>query len=128
MTGTPETIALLQRVSDLLTRLSPEDLRALETGEAELQVVRTTPPQTGAAARQAPDVEQVSQDLEAISDRAMAARYLTDLNLTQPQLVELAKGLGVAADGEDSIATTVAKIVEQKVGYRVAPEPPPKAA
>lgn len=119
MTGTSEAIVLLQRVSELLKKLSPEDLLALETGEAKLQVVHKTPPRKAAAAPLALDVAQVNSDLKAISDRSMAARYLTDLKLKKPQMVELAKGLEVPVAGKDSIATIVSKIVEQKVGYRL---------
>ncbi|HZM84191.1 MAG TPA: hypothetical protein VFC19_51385 [Candidatus Limnocylindrales bacterium] len=119
MTGTSETIVLLQRVSEFLKKLSPEDLQALETGEARLAVVHKTPPRKTAAAPLTLDVEQVNTDLKAINDRSMAARYLTDLKLPKPQLVQLAKGLDVPIVSKDSIATIMAKIVEQKVGYRL---------
>jgi hypothetical protein len=119
MTGTSEAIVLLQRVSEFLKKLTPEDIEALETGEAKLSVVHKTPPRRAAAAPLALDIEQVNTDLKAISDRSMAARYLTDLKLKKPQVVELAKGLEVPIASKDSIPTIVAKIVEQKVGYRL---------
>jgi len=119
MTGSSEAIVLLQRVSEFLKKLSPEDLQALETGEARLSVVHKTPPKRTAAASLALDVEQVNADLKAINDRGMAARYLTDLKLSKPQTVELAKRLDVPILSKDSAATIVAKIVDQKVGYRL---------
>jgi len=119
MTGTSEAIVLLQRVSEFLKKLSPEDLQALETGEAKLMVVHKTAPRQAVPAPLALDVEQVNMDLKAISDRAMAARYLMDLKLKRPQLVELAKGLDVPIAGKDTMPTIVSKIVEQKVGYRL---------
>ena len=119
MTGTSEAIVLLHRVSEFLKKLSPEDLQALETGEAKLMVVHKTAPRQAVPAPLALDVEQVNMDLKAISDRAMAARYLMDLKLKRPQLVELAKGLDVPIAGKDTMPTIVSKIVEQKVGYRL---------
>lgn len=119
MTGTSEAIVLLQRVSEFLKKLSPEDLQALETGEAKLSVVHKTPPRKAAAAPLTLDVEQVNADLKAINDRAMAARYLMDLKLKKPQVVELAKALDVPIKSADSVATIFSKIVEQKVGYRL---------
>jgi len=120
MTGTSEAIALLQRVSEFLKKLSPEDAQALETGEAKLAVVHKTAPKRAAAAVPLSlDVEQVNTDLKAISDRAAAARYLMDLKLKRPQLVELAKALDVPVASKDSMATMIAKMVEQKVGYRL---------
>lgn len=119
MTGTSEAIVLLQRVSEFLKKLSPEDIQALETGEAKLSVVHRTPPRKAAAAPITLDLEQVNADLKAINDRTMAARYLTDLKLPKPQMVALAKGLDVPVASKDSAATIVSKIVEQKVGYHL---------
>jgi len=119
MTGTSEAIVLLQRVSELLKKLSPEDLQALETGEAKLMVVHKAAPRKAASVPLTLDIEQVNTDLKTISDRAMAARYVMDLKLPKPQLVQLAKGLDVPVASKDTIQTIVAKIVEQKVGYRL---------
>jgi hypothetical protein len=119
MTGTSEAIVLLQRVTEFLRKLSPEDMHALETGEAKLAVVHKTAPAPRKAAPLAIDVEQVNADLKAINDRAMAARYLMDLKLQKAQLVQLAKGLDVPVIGKDTMATIVSKIVEQKVGYHL---------
>ena len=121
MTGTSEAVVLLQRVSEFLKKLTPEDLQALETGEARLSVVHKTPPRkaTAAAAPLALDVEQVNADLKAINDRSMAARYLTDLKLSKANTVELAKRLDVPVASKDSISTIITKIVDQKVGYRL---------
>jgi hypothetical protein len=120
MTGTSEVIALLQRVSEFLKKLSPEDARALETGEAKLMVVhKTAPRQAPAVEPLSLDAEHVNTDLKAINDRAGAARYLMDLKLRRAQLVELAKRLDVPIGGKDSMPTIIAKIVEQKVGYRL---------
>ncbi len=121
MTGTSGATVLLQRVSGLLKKVSSEDLQALETGEAKLMVVHKTAPRRAAAAIKplALDVEQVNTDLKAISDRAMAARYLMDLTLKRPQLVQLAKGLDVPTAAKDTMPTIISKIVEQKVGYRL---------
>lgn len=117
MTGTSEAIVLLQRVSEFLRKLSPEDIRALETGEAKLSVVHKATPRKPASLTL--DVEQVNTDLKAIDDRAMAARYLMDLKLAKPQVVQLAKALSVPALSKDSAATIISKIVEQKVGNRL---------
>lgn len=119
MTGTSEAIVLLQRVSEFLKKLSPEDLQALETGEAKLQVVHKTAPKKASAAPLSLDVEQVNTDLKAINDRAMAARYLMDLKLQKVQLVSLAKGMDVPVASKDTVATIISKIVEQKVGNRL---------
>ena len=119
MTGSSEAIVLLQRVSEFLKKLSPEDLQALETGEAKLSVVHKTPRKAAPAAPLTLDVQQVNADLKAINDRAMAARYLTDLKLSKAHTVELAKALDVPITSKDSIPTIVSKIVEQKVGYRL---------
>jgi hypothetical protein len=117
MTGTSEAIVLLQRVSEFLRKLSPEDIQALETGEAKLSVVHKATPRKTASLTL--DVEQVNTDLKAIDDRAMAARYLMDLKLAKPQVVQLAKALSVPVLSKDSAATIISKIVEQKVGNRL---------
>jgi hypothetical protein len=115
-------IALLKRVSDFLRGLSDEDIQALETGEAKLAVVRKAAPRTAQPVELSLDPDRVNADLKTIDDRATAARYLQDLKLKRPQLVELARRLEVPFGSKDSMATIVARIVEQKVGSRLTGE------
>jgi hypothetical protein len=112
------TAALLARVAEFLRSLKPDELDALEAGEARLQVVFKTA-RAKAPATLAVNAEQVNLDLKALQDRASAVQYLKDLRLKKPELVELARQLDVPLAASDTIDKAIAKIVEQKVGHRL---------
>lgn len=120
------TYDMLQRIGEFLKKLTPEKYDALLTGEARLEVVAkgakiTTPGASRSAAPVALPVsaEQVSADLAKFGDRASAEQYLTDLKLTKPQLVSLAKDLGVAFKSTATIPVLRGLIVAQIVGSRL---------
>lgn len=115
------TAALLARVAEFLRSLKPDELDALEAGEAKLQVVFKTA-RAKATAPLTTNANQVNHDLKSLPDRASAMQYLKDLKLSKPQLVELAKQLDVPLAGNDTAAKAIAKIVEQKVGHRLDSE------
>jgi hypothetical protein len=115
------TAALLLRVAEFLRSLKPDELDALESGEARLQVAFKTA-RAKAPTTLAVNAERVELDLKALQDRAAALRYLKDLGLKKPGLVELARRLDVPITGKDTVTTIPTKIVEQKVGHRLDSE------
>lgn len=112
------TADLLVRVAELLRRLKPEEVEALQTGEARLEVVFKTP-RAKAPVALSVDIARVGADLKALPDRNSALRYLKDLKLAKAPLAELASRLDVPVAAKDAAATIMQKIVEQKVGLRL---------
>jgi len=112
------TADLLIRVAEFVRRLKPEEVAALASGEARLEVVfkasRATKPAAAAV-----DSACVEADLKALPDRASARQYLKDLKFTKQMLTELARQLNVPVAAKDTIAVVQDKIVEQKVGFRL---------
>ena len=116
------TADLLIRVAEFLRRLPAEQLDALASGEAKLEVVYKSARPKAAPSKLALNLEQVNLDLKALPDRASATRYLADLGLKKPELVSLATQLEVPVASKDTAAAIVKKIVEQKVGQRLDAE------
>src|SRR5262249_10276227 len=115
------TADLLIRVAEFLRKLPADQLDALASGEARLEVVFKTARAPKEAAL-AINVEQVGLDLKALPDRASAQRYLTDLRLKKPEMTSLATQLHVPVSSKDSVAAMISKIVAQKVGQRLDSE------
>lgn len=120
------TYDLLQRVGEFLKKAKPEQVEALLAGQAELRILlkteRVTRPAAPRAAKPvtlAVSSDQVAADLRTIDDRAAAARYLTDLNLGRPALVQLAKELNVHILSKSTMTQIKDLIVDQKVGHRL---------
>jgi len=111
------TADLLVRIAELLRRLKPDEVAALESGEARLEVVFKTP-RAKASVPLAVDAARVDSDLKALPDRASAQQYLKDLRLAKGPLAELAQQLDVPVAAKDSAAVIITKIAEQKVGFR----------
>jgi hypothetical protein len=112
------TADLLIRVAEFLRKLPADQLDALASGEAKLEVVNKSPRATKSAAL-AVDAARVEADLRALPDRASALQYLKDLKLTKQSAAELARRLNVPVTTKDTGPVVLNKIVEQKVGFRL---------
>ena len=112
------TADLLIRVAEFLRKLPADQLDALASGEAKLEVVFKTP-RTAKPAALAIDAARVEADLKALPDRASALQYLKDLKLAKQSLAELARRLDVPVTTKDTGPVVLHKIVEQKVGFRL---------
>lgn len=111
------TASLLARVAEFLRTLKPEELEALEAGEARLQVVFKTQRVAKPVALTL-DVARIEADLKALPDRASALQYLRDRRLKRVELMELARQLNVPVATKETTVAILSKIVEQKVGFR----------
>ncbi|GIH03165.1 hypothetical protein Rhe02_12320 [Rhizocola hellebori] len=116
---------VLVKVAEFLRKLPDDQVDALLSGEARLELIpkghRVAAP-AGAKKPAALDIsaEQVNADLKALNDRAAATKYLKDLKLAKAPLAELAKQLDVACASKDTAAIIMERIVEQKVGRRLS--------
>ncbi len=115
------THAVLLKVAQFIRTLPADQLNDLAEGTAKLELV----PKGGrpvrqprAAAKSAVSVDQVRADLDAIGDRAAAARYLLDLRLTVPQYKDLAKELGIAVKSSAKKDEAIQALVQWTVGRR----------
>lgn len=116
---------VLVKVAEFLRKLPDDQVDALLSGDARLELIPKGYKVAAPAAAKKPaalDIspEQVNADLKALTDRAAATKYLKDLKLAKPSLVELAKQLDVACASKDSAAVIMERIVEQKVGRRLS--------
>jgi hypothetical protein len=118
------THEVLLRVAEFLRKLPTDQLQDLATGTARLEVVK--PPARRLPVRQktAPvdlprPIHEIGSRLSAYTDRAAAAGYLEDLQLTAAQLRSLAQGLGIALPSKATKAQARDTIVQWTVGRRV---------
>lgn len=112
------THEILLRVADFLRKLPADQIEALASGEAKLELVGITR-RTKEPVVLPVDATQVNSELKALNDRADAARYLRDLRLNKQQMQELARKLDVPCGSKDTMASIMGNIVEQKVGRRL---------
>jgi chromosome partitioning protein len=112
------TADLLLRVAEFLRKLPADQLDALASGEARLEVVSKVPRAAKPVALKV-SAEQINLDLKSLPDRASATQYLKDLKLQKAPLMELARQLDVPVVAKDAAAAVITKIVEQKVGHRL---------
>ncbi len=115
---------VLVKVAEFLRKLPEDQVEALLNGDARLELIPKGSKVTGPAAPKAAAVlpvtaERVDADLKAFTDRAAALKYLKDLKLTKPLLLELAKQINVPAVSKETATTIYANIVQQKVGMRL---------
>ncbi|HKT01305.1 MAG TPA: SAP domain-containing protein [Rugosimonospora sp.] len=92
---------VLLRVAEFLRKLPAEQLDALATGEARLEVVARGGRATAATGAALPrPAQEIVATVAGIGDRAAARRYLeVDLKLTVAKLKQLAADLGITASG-----------------------------
>jgi hypothetical protein len=113
------THGVLLRVAEFLRKLPADQLAELADGTAKLQVV----PKTRAPARAAKPAPVTSQEVRAaltqIGDRAAARRWLEDQRLTVPQLVTLARELGIAIAAKPRKDVALDQIVQWTIGRRL---------
>jgi hypothetical protein len=123
------THEVLLRVAEFLRKLPVEQLAEIASGAAALEVVSKSPvvgvrrQRLPVRERTAPvdlprSIEQIGADLTALTDRATAASYLDDLNLTLAQLRSLAAGLGIAVASKATKVQARDTIVQWTVGRR----------
>lgn len=127
MTDSAElTHEVLLRVAEFLRKLPADQLHDLANGTAKLEIVRPTSrrlpvrEKTLAVALPRP-VDEVSAKLSSLSDRAAAARYLDDLQLTLAQLRSLALALGITVPSKATKLQARDTIIQWTVGRRADP-------
>jgi hypothetical protein len=115
------THGVLLRVAEFLRKLPADQLAELADGTAKLAVV----PKAGRrpaprAAKPAPvTAAEVRAALEQIGDRTAARRWLEDQRLTVPQLVTLARELGIAIAAKPRKDVALDQIVQWTIGRRL---------
>jgi hypothetical protein len=112
---------VLLRVADFLRKLPADQLAELADGTAKLEVVPKggRRPPVRAAKPSPVTPEQVRAELTKIGDRAAGRRWLEDQGLTVPQLVDLARGLGIAIAAKPRKSDALDKIVQGVIGRRL---------
>lgn len=109
------TVAVLRHVTSVVSRLKAEQIEQLVEGRAELAFL----PPGASIVFPGPDPHKVQAQLAAVHTREAAAEYVAGLKLKKPELVALAKQLGVAVASKDTVAVLQRKIIENTVGARV---------
>jgi hypothetical protein len=110
---------VLVQVGEFLKRVPPEQLEALASGEAKLEIVGVRSRATTSRAKAAPspvDGAEVRQRLAGFGNVADATRYLDGLGLTAVDLKALAAELGVRVASKDTKPQIRDAIVRAKVG------------
>jgi hypothetical protein len=111
---------VLVRVAEFLKKVPPEQLEALASGEAKLEIVgvrsRAAASRAKAAAPSDVDSAEVRQRLAGFTSVADATRYLDGLGLKAAGLKALAAELGVPVAARDTMAKVRDAIVRAKVG------------
>lgn len=122
------THGLLLHVAQFLRGLTAEQVSELLSGEARLTLVpkggRVTTLSSAGRHRAPAEVNstQIAEDLRNIGERAAAATYVTDLNLTKEQLKQLCKDLNVTVKSSARKEEYVQAIVGLLVGRRLDSE------
>lgn len=111
---------VLLRVAEFLRKLPADQLAGLADGTAKLEVVPKGGRRPTRAAKPAPVTgEQVRVELSKIGDRAAGRRWLEDQGLTVPQLVVLARELGIAIAAKPRKDDALDKVVQGVIGRRL---------
>jgi hypothetical protein len=115
---------VLLRVAEFLRRLPAAELAGLADGSTKLAVVPQGGRRPTPAAAKPPPVTagQVRAELTAIGDRAAGLRWLADQRLTVPQLVTVARELGIATRGRPRKDEVLDQIVQWTIGRRLDSE------
>jgi hypothetical protein len=110
---------VLMQVGEFLKRVPPEQLEALASGEAKLEIVGVRSRATTSRAKAAPstvDSAEVRQRLAGFTSVADATRYLDGLGLTVAGLKALAGEFGIRVASKDKKDQIRDAIVRAKVG------------
>jgi hypothetical protein len=106
--------AVLRIVGDELRKLKPDQIEQLVEGKASFVFL----PPGASLVITGPDAAEVRARLAAAETRQKAAAYLQGLNLKKPELVSLARQLGIAVASKDVVAEIRRKIVQGTAGTR----------
>ncbi|WP_329218842.1 hypothetical protein OG352_20815 [Streptomyces sp. NBC_01485] len=117
-------IEVLKQISNLLRRLTSEEIDALVTGQARL--VCESLPRKGYTKRSSPsdlpNPVEVRAALSAMDSREKGYAYLEELGLNREKLRTLASALDLPTFRSDTVDKTKDRIIEATIGYRIRSE------
>lgn len=115
-------VQLMRKFSSFMRSLSAEDLHAVVSGRARLQLVYSSPPAAAKSSLSSPHIRELLDRLNRSSSRGEAMRILTEEYFTRADLVQIAGVLDIPVEKADRVSKVREKIVEGAIGYRLRSE------
>jgi hypothetical protein len=107
-------VSVLRLACDVLKKLKADQIQQLVEGKANLAFL----PSGAQIVVAGPDSSEVRASLDAMQSRHEVVTYLDRLKLKKPELVALARQLGISVVSKDTVRDVRQKIIELTVGAR----------